>query len=451
MKLPPSALLLLASVGSRAGVDAWITTAQGSFGASISNIRAQLAGAPRPEGVSPQVKFPSAHERWPTHTSSLRSFYLRNVDNATQAELSALWSHNPEGRVGLNAITSDSTFERLRGLGGGITWSFDSSLCDQLLPKFREGAILIKTVECGDIKASVQRAFGKWASNNRHIQFFDVTTECEKLGINTGPSTGVTHPALYQEQGREDGSPPSLFHGGCPLAEIWVTAMLPPQPPPPPPQSPQAPPSSRRQLSARRHSTARSESSFTTSRVGSSGRRRRVYADARVLASGELMNLDEGEEAEGVLDHGGAGAGAGAGWHDGREEDGGYNYEGGNGSSVQSRGGMVVRRRLQGGGNVGGDIAVATALTYWRVTENFYFTNGERPFYLDQRDNTTRNYARRFVEGYAGRLSIAIDGKIEGGTTRFGHSWTSPSVILQWLTKQCPLTHSHTGLSLSLC
>ena len=58
---------------------------------------------------------------------------------------------------------------------------------------------------------------------------------------------------------------------------------------------------------------------------------------------------------------------------------------------------------------MGGDIAVATALTYWRVTNNFYFTNGDRPHYLDSRDNQTKIYTRNFVEGYAGKLTIAIN------------------------------------------
>ena len=82
----------------------WITTAQGSFGASLDAIRAQLAGSPRAPGYSPQ------------------------------GELSSLWTFNPDGKVGLAGTPSDSVFERLRGIGGGITWSFDSALCDRLLP-----------------------------------------------------------------------------------------------------------------------------------------------------------------------------------------------------------------------------------------------------------------------------------------------------------------------------
>ena len=82
----------------------WITTAQGSFGASLDAIRAQLAGSPRAPGYSPQ------------------------------GELSSLLTFNPDGKVGLAGTPSDSVFERLRGIGGGITWSFDSALCDRLLP-----------------------------------------------------------------------------------------------------------------------------------------------------------------------------------------------------------------------------------------------------------------------------------------------------------------------------
>ena len=49
------------------------------------------------------------------------------------------------------------------------------------------------------------------SANNRFIHFLEVTAECEKLGQLYGPPT---QPA---QSGRQ--------HGGCPLAEVWITAM----------------------------------------------------------------------------------------------------------------------------------------------------------------------------------------------------------------------------------
>ena len=46
-----------------------------------------------------------------------------------RAELSMLWHYNP------NAATEA---EQVRGLNGGITWSWDEKLCDDLLPLFYE-------------------------------------------------------------------------------------------------------------------------------------------------------------------------------------------------------------------------------------------------------------------------------------------------------------------------
>lgn len=63
-------------------------------------------------------------------------------------------------------------------------------------------------MSCNDMQAAVSRAFDKWAANSRLIKFLDVTEECRKLGLNYGP-------LQVHKYG----------HGGCPLAEIWVTAM----------------------------------------------------------------------------------------------------------------------------------------------------------------------------------------------------------------------------------
>merc|ERR1719502_1920392 len=71
---------------------------------------------------------------------------------------------------------------------------------------------------CDDINAAVARAFDKWSANSRFIKFLDVTNECELAGTNYGPP--------FRE--RQSGPYP---HGGCQLAEIWITFYVPPSPP----------------------------------------------------------------------------------------------------------------------------------------------------------------------------------------------------------------------------
>lgn len=85
------------------------------------------------------------------------------------------------------------------GLGGGITWAWDESLCDLLLPRFRERLILIPFVRCEQIKAAVHRGFNSWSDNHAHISFVDVTSECKAI---------------------------DRLNRDCPLAELWVTALV---------------------------------------------------------------------------------------------------------------------------------------------------------------------------------------------------------------------------------
>ncbi len=70
------------------------------------------------------------------------------------------------------------------GLGGGIAYALDPSLCEQLLPQFREESASMRWayfgmvfVSCDAIFDTVHRAFGTWASNHAQIRFFDVTEE----------------------------------------------------------------------------------------------------------------------------------------------------------------------------------------------------------------------------------------------------------------------------------
>ena len=87
------------------------------------------------------------------------------------------------------------------GLGGGIAWAWDSSLCGQLQDRFHEDAMLFEWIDCDMLKAALHRAFYSWSSNHPLIQFVDVTKECDALYGGLGPN--------------------------CPLAELWVTALTP--------------------------------------------------------------------------------------------------------------------------------------------------------------------------------------------------------------------------------
>ena len=112
----------------------------------------------------------------------------------------------------------------MRGLGGGVTWAWDPQLCDELLPLFRETAVVYNNlVDCRGIKAAVTRAFFQWESNSNFLKMVDMSAECEKLGLAYGPPQDEAHAGLFQD-------PQADFHGGCPLAEIWVTSMATQQP-----------------------------------------------------------------------------------------------------------------------------------------------------------------------------------------------------------------------------
>ena len=85
------------------------------------------------------------------------------------------------------------------GLGSGITWAWDPNLCSQILPMFQEDFFFVPFVTCSMIKAAMGRGFASWSANSARLSFTDVTTQCEEIG-------------QLNEQ--------------CPLAEIWVTAIV---------------------------------------------------------------------------------------------------------------------------------------------------------------------------------------------------------------------------------
>ena len=121
----------------------WVTISQSRHGAQLNTIKSQMAGEQLDYG--PMV----------------------------QQTLGYLWD-----------LPASST--STRGLGGGITWAWDPTLCDDLQPQFREDFFFIEYISCRDLKAAMHRGFSSWSANHPHIHFVEVTTECEHLDKERG-------------------------------------------------------------------------------------------------------------------------------------------------------------------------------------------------------------------------------------------------------------------------
>ena len=76
-----------------------------------------------------------------------------------------------------NHDTAGST----RGLGGGLTFAYDDSICDELLPSFIEseyGPWGIAFITCDNVKQAIRSAFASWSSNHPVLKFHDGTRAC---------------------------------------------------------------------------------------------------------------------------------------------------------------------------------------------------------------------------------------------------------------------------------
>ena len=110
----PAALFALHSL-------TWVTKSQSKWGVGLDAIRAQMAGA--------STFIYDGNTGFLVESSAPRD---------ARAELGFLWSYNP------NTPWSDAG---ARGLGGGITWSWDDNLCDQLLGRFSEDIMYDQSYE----------------------------------------------------------------------------------------------------------------------------------------------------------------------------------------------------------------------------------------------------------------------------------------------------------------
>lgn len=133
----------------------WISTSQSRFGATISGI----------------------------YNESLGMDLATPLSIARQQSLGYLWS------LPYDPIDT-------RGLGGSVTWAWDESLCERMLPLIKDDFWAIQLVNCATMKETMHRAFDTWAMNHRHIKFTDVSDRCAEAG---------------------------QLNKNCTIAEIWVT------------------------------------------------------------------------------------------------------------------------------------------------------------------------------------------------------------------------------------
>ena len=120
-----------------------------------------------------------------------------NDDGHTLAELKA--SNGTINRVWDLPATAGAS---VRGLGSGISYAWDPTLCDQLLPTFGEDISDMSFITCDNLRAAWARALTTWSVHHPQISFTDVSKACDAAGDTTG--------------GEVDGE-------GCSLAQIWVT------------------------------------------------------------------------------------------------------------------------------------------------------------------------------------------------------------------------------------
>ena len=66
----------------------------------------------------------------------------------TDQQLSDVWS-----------FPADAT--DTEGLGSGLTWAWDATACDRLLPSFKEASVF-PFISCHSLKAAVHRSFNQW-------------------------------------------------------------------------------------------------------------------------------------------------------------------------------------------------------------------------------------------------------------------------------------------------
>ena len=96
-----------------------------------------------------------------------------------------------------------------RGLGGGIQWAWDDSLCAEtragynddddgasrptitLEEQFKEDLLFARFVSCAVIKAALHRAFKVWEDMHQHIRFVDVNQHGQHAFLAASPGAAM--------------------------------------------------------------------------------------------------------------------------------------------------------------------------------------------------------------------------------------------------------------------
>jgi len=115
-----------------------------------------------------------------------------------------------------------------RGLGNGISWGFEPSFCDAILPTIREHSPAYASgVTCDDLKAATRRAFSAWSLNHDAITWYErhPPAHCPTV-FNLTAYESVREAIQQCNAGMlpVDLAGECVWTGGCPLTEVMIGA-----------------------------------------------------------------------------------------------------------------------------------------------------------------------------------------------------------------------------------
>ena len=115
-----------------------------------------------------------------------------------------------------------------RGLGKGISWGFEPSFCEAILPTIREHSpAYAPGVTCDDLKAATRRALSAWSLNNDAIAWYELhpAADCPTT-FNLTAKESVRDGMRQCNAGMLplDLAGECEWTGGCPLTEVVIGA-----------------------------------------------------------------------------------------------------------------------------------------------------------------------------------------------------------------------------------
>ena len=113
-----------------------------------------------------------------------------------------------------------------RGLGNGISWGFEPSFCEAILPTIREHSPAYASgVTCDDLKAATRRALSAWSLNNDAIAWYELhpAAECPTV-FNLTARESVREATKQCNAGMLplDLAGECEWTRGCPLTEVRI-------------------------------------------------------------------------------------------------------------------------------------------------------------------------------------------------------------------------------------